>query len=354
MKRTASVDINLDALTHNLSIVRNHAPSAKVMAVVKANAYGHGLLKVAQHLQDKTEALAVACIEEAVMLRENGICSKLVVLQGFHHRPHLEQCYQYQLEPVCHQHWQVELLLEHDAGSALDIWLKVDTGMHRLGIPYQQAQTVFRQATDSANVGKIQLMSHFACADVPSDPLNNQQLELFNQVQQQLNIEASLANSAAVLSRPDAIKDWIRPGIMLYGSSPLLDKTAAELNLQAVMTLSSQVISLKQIKAGESVGYGSDWSSKRDSTIAAIAVGYGDGYPRHAVSGTPVLINGLRCEIVGRVSMDTVTVDITGIEDKVSIGDTAILWGESPAIDEIAQSASTIAYELLCHVGKDR
>ncbi len=358
MQRTASVEINLDALTHNLSVVRSYAGNAKIMAVIKANAYGHGMLKIAQHLQDKVDALAVACVEEAVMLREAGINSRIVVLQGFHHTDHLQQCDQYKLEPVFHQIWQLELLQQSTIAQPLKIWLKVDTGMHRLGMSADETSQAYQQLWNNSQVEKIHLMSHFANADEPENVLNQQQLKRFNTLQSSLSIESSLefslANSAAIISMPDAIKDWVRPGIMLYGASPLANISAAELGLKPVMRLSSKVIALTDVKAGEAIGYGSSWVCETDSKIAVIAIGYGDGYPRHASAGTGVCIHDQLCPLVGRVSMDMICVDISKLYLAVKIGDDAVLWAETPGVDEVAKSAGTIGYELLCHAGKDQ
>ena len=362
MQRTASVEINLDALTHNLSVVRSHAGNAKIMAVIKANAYGHGMLKIAQHLQDKVDALAVACVEEAVVLRKAGINTRIVVLQGFHHADHLQQCDQYKLEPVCHQVWQLELLQESTIAQPLKIWLKVDTGMHRLGLSAEEAKQAFLQLQNCDQVEKTLLMSHFANADEPENILNQQQLERFNNLLAALSIEpslesgpeSSLANSAGIVSIPGAIKDWVRPGIMLYGASPLMNKTAAELGLKSVMRLSSTVIALTDVKVGEAIGYGSTWTCEADSKIAVIAIGYGDGYPRHAQSGTAVAIHGQRCPLVGRVSMDMICVDISKLDEVVNVSDVVVLWAENPSVDEVAKTASTIGYELLCHAGKDQ
>jgi len=358
MQRTASVEINLNALTHNLSVVRSHAGNAKIMAVIKANAYGHGMLKIAQHLQDKVDALAVACVEEAVVLREAGINNRIVVLQGFHHAQHLQLCGQYQLEPVCHQLWQVNLLLESSLNQPLKTWLKVDTGMHRLGLSADEAEHAYQQLANSARVEKIYLMSHFANADEPENALNQQQLERFNTLHSALSLqsspESSLANSAAIVSMPAAIKDWVRPGIMLYGASPLANKSAAELGLKPVMRLSSKIIALTEVKAGEAIGYGSSWICDLDSKIAVISIGYGDGYPRHASAGTGVCIHDQLCPLVGRVSMDMVCVDISKLKSPAKVGDEAVLWGENPGVDEVAKSSGTIGYELLCHAGKDQ
>lgn len=353
MQRSATVEIDLDALTHNLSIVRQHAGEASVMAVIKANAYGHGMLAVAKHLEDKVEAFAVACVKEAVVLRESGINSRIVILQGFQNEDQLALCVRYQLEPVCHQNWQIEMLLQSSV-SLVAVWQKVDTGMHRLGLSADEIRSSIQTLTASGKTDQLYLMSHFANADQQDNPLTQQQLELFNQLENELGIESTIANSAAIVSIPGAIKHWVRPGIMLYGSSPLADKTAADLNLKPVMTLNSKIIAITSVPAGEAIGYGSTWQAKQDTVIAVVSIGYGDGYPRHAKTGTPVFIHRHRCELVGRVSMDMICVDISSIVDDVKVGDPAILWGDQPGVDEVAKSASTISYEILCHAGKDQ
>jgi len=356
MRRSASVEIDFNALKHNLSVVRQFSSNAKIVAVIKANAYGHGMLAVADYLMNSVDAFAVACIQEAEYLRSKGVQVPLIILQGFHSEDQLKQCFELNLEPVCHQHWQVDLLLQvkvsKSLSKSLKAWLKVDTGMHRLGISAGDAASVFQRLSNSNSIDSVYLMSHFANADQPEHASNSQQLLAFNEIEKALNIESSLANSAAILSMPDAVKNWVRPGIMLYGASPLSNKTAAELGLKPVMKLHSKVIAINSLNAGEAVGYGSLWSSDRDTQIAVISVGYGDGYPRHAQAGTPVLIKNEICPLVGRVSMDMITVDITDMRNPAVIGDSVELWGDTVAVDEVAKSASTIGYELLCNAGK--
>lgn len=354
MQRSARIEIDLDALTHNLSIVRQYSNNAKIMAVIKANAYGHGMLVIAQHLENKVDALAVACVDEALVLRGKGINAVIVILQGFHNQQELDQCFQLNLEPVCHQSWQVDLLLQQPSEQTLNCWLKLDSGMHRLGIPAQQAPSLAKKLLDSNQVTRLRLMSHFACSDEINSEMNQQQLNLFNESLSGLNLETSMANSAAILSIPESIKDWVRPGLMLYGASPFVNQSAVELGLKPVMTLKSHIIAINELPAGQSLGYGCSWSSSRLSQIATVAIGYGDGYPRHASNGAPVMIGGQRCELVGRVSMDMVTVDITDLGGKAKIGDEVLIWGGEIEVGEVAQSATTIAYELLCSAGKDQ
>jgi len=353
MRRSASVEIDFNALKHNLSVVRQYSSNAKIVAVIKADAYGHGMLAVADYLMNSVDAFAVACLQEAEYLRNKGVQTRLVILQGFHSEDQFKKCFELNLEPVCHQHWQVDMLSQAIKQKPLNVWLKVDTGMHRLGISSAEAASEFQRLSDSDSVNSVYLMSHFANADQPEHTSNNQQLLEFNKLEEKLGCEASLSNSAAVLSMPDAIKNWVRPGIMLYGASPIANKSAAELGLKPVMKLHSKVIAINSLKAGQPVGYGSEWASERDCLIAVIAVGYGDGYPRHAQSGTPVLINKEICPLVGRVSMDMITVDITDMRNPAAIGDDVELWGDMLSVDEVANSASTIGYELLCNAGRN-
>lgn len=356
MQRSARIEIDLEALTHNLSVVRQYANNAKIIAVIKANAYGHGMLAIAQQLENKVDALAVACVDEALVLRANGIKSKLVVLQGFHNEQELNQCFLQQLEPVCHQTWQVDLLSEYTTSEAINCWLKIDSGMHRLGVSTAHVAGCIQQLSHSSCVNELRLMSHFSNADNKDSVDNQQQLEVFNQcvaaTERGSGIETSMANSAAILSNPDAIKDWVRPGLMLYGVSPFADQSASEFGLKPVMTLTSRVIAINEVASGESIGYGNTWTSSRLSKIATVAIGYGDGYSRHAENGVPVIVKSQRCELVGQVSMDMITIDVTGVD--VEIGDQVTLWGGQIAVEEVAKLSTTIAYELLCHAGKDQ
>ncbi len=350
--RVADIQIDSSALQHNLQRVRALAPSSKVMAVIKANAYGHGVITAAAALA-QADAFALAMPGEAVTLRKAGISKPLVVLHGIANTGELRLCAEHQLQPVIHQAWQAELLANAN-GFQLDVWLKIDTGMHRLGIPLDQVDTVYRQLQAADSVGEIRLMAHFENADEPSHALNNKQLENFIKVTSQINAERSMANSAAISAMPESHFDWVRPGIMLYGSSPLQQRSATDLDLKPVMQLESRLAGVQQVNKGESIGYGSTWQCPEDMPVGVVAIGYGDGYPRHATAGTPVWINNQLCPIVGRVSMDSICVDLRPLQDKgvtVKQADRVVLWGEEPGVDIIAQQAGTIAYELLCHVG---
>jgi alanine racemase len=345
--RSARISIDGEALEYNLAKVREYAPTSRIMAVIKANAYGHDVLTAAAHL-GQADAFALAMPGEAVVLRRAGFTLPLVVLQGFADAEELRLCAEYRIQPVVHQLWQAELL-QNARGFKLDVWLKVDTGMHRLGVPLQAVEQAAHTLDSSAAVDTIRFMSHFANADDPGHPLNQQQLDNFDKAVSGFGAERSVANSAAIVSRSDSHMEWVRPGIMLYGSSPLLMRSAEQLDLRAAMQFETRLISVQQIRKGESIGYGSTWQCPEDMPVGVVAVGYGDGYPRHAPSGTPVWINDCLCPTVGRVSMDSVCVDLRGVDARH--GDRAVLWGRELSVDAVADRAATISYELLCHAG---
>jgi alanine racemase len=346
-QRTARIHIDGEALRHNLSRVRAYAPASKIMAVIKANAYGHDVLTAAAHLVS-ADAFALAMPAEAVALRRAGFSQPLVVLQGFANVEELKLCEEYDLQPVVHQLWQAELL-QTASRINLDVWLKIDTGMHRLGVPLQSVDHVYQILRSCAAVGEIRFMSHFANADDPGHALNNSQLENFIRATSDHDTERSMANSAAIISNADSHMEWVRPGIMLYGSSPLLANSAEQHGLKAVMQFETRLAAIQHIRKGEAIGYGSTWRCPEDMPVGVVAAGYGDGYPRHAPSGTPVWINNQLCPTVGRVSMDSVCVDLRGVE--ASHGDQVILWGRELSVDAVADHAGTISYELLCHAG---
>ena len=346
-ERTASIQIDGEALRHNLRKVREYAPTCKVMAVIKANAYGHGVLTAASYL-NTADAFALAMPSEAVSLRQAGITRPLVVLQGFANKDELGLCAEYDLQPVVHQQWQADLLFAASRFS-LDVWLKIDTGMHRLGVPPDGVAQAYQTLTSSAVVNTVRFMSHFANADDPDNTLNNSQIETFIKVVSNYDAECSMANSAAVIGLPDSHMDWVRPGIMLYGTSPLLGRSADALDLKPVMQFETRLAAIQHIRKGESIGYGSTWQCPEDMPVGVVAAGYGDGYPRHAPSGTPVWINGHLCPSVGRVSMDSLCVDLRGVDAEP--GDRAVLWGRELSVDTVAEHAGTISYEILCHAG---
>ena len=354
MTRPVRARINLQALTHNLSRARRAAPDSRIMAVIKANAYGHGAVPVARALS-AADAFAVASLEEAMQLREAGIRHEIILLEGLFERDELELALTHQLQLVVHCEQQVVWLEQFRSGASLQLWLKVDTGMHRLGFAPDVALSVWQrlQRLGYVKTGGLRWLSHLACADEPGHALNAKQLARFNEILQfseslqGVRAECSLANSAAVLAHPDMHFDWVRPGIMLYGASPL--PAAADSDLRPAMTLESALISVQQRHKGDSIGYGQDWTCPRDMTLGVVAVGYADGYPRHAPNGTPVLVNGQSASLVGRVSMDMICVDLSD-QPQAKPGDPVLLWGEGLPVETIAAQAGTISYELLCGV----
>jgi len=358
MSRVAQALIKLDALKHNLSVARQAAPESNILAVIKANAYGHGLLAVA-HALSSADAFAVAHFEEAVTLREKFPKKTIVLLQGFADEIELTLLLSQFIQPVIHSPEQINWLEKFAAQNrdeTFSVWLKVDTGMHRLGVSVNDfEQCWIRLNAIEGLKGRVKLMSHFANADVINHPTNVDQSRLFFDLGESLTaekgekVEKSLVNSAGLLSRADDFYQWVRPGIMLYGVSPFENGSALEFDLQPVMNLSSRIIAINTLSKGQTVGYGSCWRAPASTCIAVVGIGYGDGYPRHIAENTPVLIEGKRYPIVGRVSMDMITVNL-GIDGTVNVGDKVLLWGEGLPVEEISLKASTIAYELLCQV----
>jgi alanine racemase len=317
------------------------------MAVIKANAYGHGMVRVAHALHD-VDAFAVASIDEAIVLRESGVHAGIVLLEGMFSADELLLVQAYNVELVVHSVEQIEWLEAAQVRKPIAIWLKIDTGMHRLGIEPAVFATLYQRLSDCEAVGDIRFMTHFACADERNNPATMQQIEDFAACLEKTEGQRSLANSAGILAHTESHADWIRPGIMLYGSSPLPDESAGALGLEPVMTLKSRLIAVNHLSKGDAVGYGAQWSCPENMRVGVVACGYGDGYPRHAKEGTPVLVNGQRVPLIGRVSMDMITVDLRGTNAQA--GDEVVLWGEGLPADEVAQSVGTIAYELFCHV----
>ncbi|MCF4008299.1 alanine racemase [Rheinheimera sp. UJ63] len=349
MSRRPVAQIDLLALQQNLQRVKQLAPDSQVLAVLKANAYGHGLVKVAQKLT-AADAFAVARIDEALALRTAGIVKPIVLLEGFYEAAELPLLLANNLQTIVHNELQLQALEQTPLDGQLKVWLKIDTGMHRLGIDPAEVDNMYRRLWQCSNVlPGIRLMSHFSCADELDSATTSQQLALFQQLCADKAEQHSLANSAAILAWPATHGQWVRPGLMLHGISPFAGKQGADHQLQPVMRLSSRLIAIRKVKAGDTVGYAGLWRAKTDTFIGVIAVGYGDGYPRHAANGTPVWLNGREVPLAGRVSMDMITVDL-GHFCKDKIGDEAVLWGPELAIERVAAQAETIAYELLCNI----
>ncbi len=349
MSLAAYAVLDLDALKHNLAKVREYAPNAKVMAVIKANAYGHGLFRIAEALQD-AEVFAVARVDEAIRLRQDGIRNRIAVLEGFSCVEELNDILYYDLEVVIHAEHQLKLLKDVKSEKSFSAWLKLDTGMNRLGFDQVMFDQAYQQLQYSNVIEKpINLMTHLANADDLEDTKTREQLELFYESVKSYSGELSIANSAGILGWPDALSDWVRPGLMLYGISPFSGKMGAEFGLRPVMSLHSKIIATKQLKLGDTVGYGGQWRCQKPTLMGVIAIGYADGYPRNAEQETPVLVNGIRVSLIGRVSMDMITVDLTDCPD-TQPGDPVILWGKDLPVEEIAACADTISYTLLCGI----
>lgn len=344
--RPATVTIDLAALRHNLARVRELAPRSRVVAVVKANGYGHGAARVLPALAG-AEMLGVACIEEALALRDAGAVQPILLMEGVFEPDELEPCARLGFEIAVHDAGQVAMLEAARPERPLTVWLKIDTGMHRLGVPPGDAARLFTRLRDCACLATVRLMTHFASADLPDTTQTEAQLARFAALD--LSAERSLSNSAGVLAWPAAHQDWVRPGVMLYGISPLFDRDGAQEGLRPAMTLSTRLIAVNEVAAGEPVGYAAAWTAPAATRIGIAAIGYGDGYPRHAPSGTPVLVNGRRVPLVGRVSMDMIALDL-GQQPPASVGDPVVLWGSGLSAEGIAGMAGTIAYELLCGI----
>ncbi|WP_448567303.1 alanine racemase [Thalassotalea ganghwensis] len=349
--RSATAVINLDALNRNFTFIRDLAPNAKILAVLKANAYGHGLERIAKALP-QADAFGVARIGEALALRAGGVVKPIVLLEGFFEPQDLDILAVNNLQTIVHNQQQLEAICQAKLDKPLKVWLKIDTGMHRLGIDPQDFEKYYHALSMSPNVQQpIVLMSHLGCADDTDNPKTRSQIALFETVTAGLSNERSLANSAGTFVWPQSHYQWVRPGLMLYGVSPLAKANEKAKALAPVMTLQASVIAIRQLPAGETVGYGGTWQSEKDTKIGVIAIGYGDGYPRHAQTGTPVLVNGRIVPLVGRVSMDMITVDL-GANANEKIGDVATLWGDGLPVEEVAKWSTTIPYELLCNISR--
>jgi alanine racemase len=338
------VTIHLSALRNNLGMARQTAPQARPLAVIKANAYGHGLLRAAGALRD-ADGFAVLDLDDAVQLRQAGHNRRILLLEGFFDPLDLPQFSEQGLTAVVHSLEQVDMLERARLPSRIDVFLKVNTGMNRLGLLPDSVRGALDRLRASGNTGEITLMTHFANAD---DPRGIEwQLEIFRRAGAGLDLPVSTANSAALLRYPHITQGWSRPGIMLYGASPFAEQTAAELGLAPAMTLHSRIIAVQNLEPGDIVGYGGAFSAKQRMRIGVVACGYADGYPRHAGSGTPILVDGRRTRTVGRVSMDMLCVDLTQLPG-ADVGSPVVLWGEGMPVEEVAAAAGTVSYELLC------
>lgn len=350
MTRSTLAHIDLGALAHNFQIVKSYAPHCAVMAVIKADAYGHGAVPVAQTLAH-ADSFAVAFLEEAIELREAGIEKPIVLLEGLFKVDELRLACQHELELVVHRPDQVSMLESCRTKTPLIVWLKLDTGMHRIGVSPTQFLPLYRRLQAINQVCEIRLMSHLACADQTSIDATERQCAVFDQVTADIRAPVSLANSAALMAWPQTRRDWVRPGLMLYGASPFDQSSQHSPRLRPVMTMKSELIAIREVEKGETVGYGGAWVAQQNTLIGTVAIGYADGYPRALPSGTPALIQGKRVELAGRVSMDMISLDLSNCPQAL-LGDEVVLWGQGLPVEEIAARAGTIAYELLTGVSQ--
>ncbi len=346
--RAVCVEINRAAFTHNLNVVKALTPNAAVMAVIKADGYGHGMEVTADSLAGADE-FAVNSLDDVQRLRAHGVTKALTVLSADLNTEHLNQLTELNVRPVFYDLAQLMVFEQVDANANLSIWLKVDTGMGRLGVLPSDLPFVYQRLSKIDGISSINVMTHLANADNINHSSNQEQIDSFNEQLDLFSFEqASVLNSAGVVNFATEQADFVRPGIMLYGISPVSGKSASDLGLKPVMTFKSKLISVKQLPAGSAVGYGSSYSLEVNSRIGIVACGYGDGYPRHAPSGTLVLVNGFYVPLVGRVSMDMLTVDLG--ELPAEVGDEVVLWGPDNPIEDVAKAAGTIGYELCCGI----
>ena len=340
--------IHLPALYHNLQQVRRYAPHSRLIAVIKADAYGHGLPTIAQALQHQVAMLAVARLDEALQLRASGISSALLILEGVQDTTELTAAAAANLQLVVHAPHQVQLLHHAQLTQPTPCWLKIDTGMHRLGFPPSHAEQIRQQLQTCPYVQLAGLMTHLANADDPTDASVMAQLHCLATCCPTYTGPRCIANSAGIIAWPTSHADWVRPGLMLYGASPCQDRSAEHIGLRPVMTLSAKLISIQSVRRGDRVGYGGTWQAPQDGKLGIVGIGYGDGYPRQIAPQACVLLNQQRAPIVGRISMDMLAINLHHIP--AQIGDSVVLWGEGLPIEEVAHWAQTIPYTLLCGV----
>jgi len=357
MKRRAYAEISPKALRYNYQVVKSLAPNSKILAMVKANAYGHGLLNVAHALKE-ANAFGVACMDEALTLRQSGVSNPIFLMEGFSHTDELDCIQKFELTSVIHCFEQIEALCTSFISSKhpIPIWIKVNTGMNRLGFNPRNFLDAYQKLKNIPGITLQGVMTHFLTADDATCNTTSNQIHQFNTMLAELSdetgisqLEKSLANSAGIIAWPGSHQDWVRPGLMLYGVSPILGKSSESFGLQPAMQLFSEVIAIKCVEPGQVVGYGGTWKARKQTKIAVASIGYGDGYPWQAQTGTPVLINEQMCQVIGRPSMDMLTVDISHLEN-IEMGSKVKLWGQNLPVEDIAKKGKTISYELFCRL----
>lgn len=346
MPRPTYAEINLKSLLHNLHVLQQQSNICSILAMVKANAYGHGITKIASALAPHVKGLGVASINEALKLREHGIQTPITLIEGIFEENELDIVSANNFTVIFHSEYQVEWLLGQKLTQPIDAWIKINTGMCRLGFSPEKYQEQYHKLTASANIKSLGVMSHFACADEKQHPLNPQQIQKFIDSTHSINSPRSLCNSAAIFNFPEQHYDMIRPGLALYGASPFAKISAESLKLKPVMTLKSAIIAIHQLNEGETIGYGARYKCAAPTKIGVVAIGYGDGYPRNAKDGTPTLVNNQICSVAGKVSMDMITIDLTNSPD-AQIGDEVTLWGEGLPIEQVMIHTSHSVYDLL-------
>lgn len=346
--RHARISIDLEAIRHNYRLLKETSGNNRLIAVIKADAYGHGAIEVARALS-QADAFAVATTGEAVALRKAGIKQKILVLGSFLRAQELQDCIDYQLDPVIHHQTHLDLLKNNPHLSGLQVWVKIDTGMGRLGYALETVAAVIEQLSQAKTLGQVRLMTHLAIADDVENPFTSRQIDAVKALQLD-DYEWGIANSAGILAWPSAHKTWVRAGIAMYGINPLSNRNKNPPGLKPAMQMKTSVLAVNQHRKGDVIGYGNTYTCNKNMTIAVIAAGYADGYPRHKIDTAQVLINAQLCNIVGRVSMDMITVDVSALES-INVDDEVILFGESPQANDIADCSETIAYEIFCNVG---
>ncbi|MBN47177.1 MULTISPECIES: alanine racemase [unclassified Methylophaga] len=348
MSRYPFARIDLAALKHNLQQVRQYAPDSKVMSVIKADAYGHGFIKIAKAL-NQSDAFAVARLSEALALRQNGFQQPITIFEGVSSTEEWHLVSDYGLTAVLHQQQHLDSLINAGINRPLPaIWLMLETGMHRLGLPEPAIQQIIHQLEKRKDlVEQYGLMSHFANSDLLDDLRNQQQLAIMHKLAESTGLPVCMANSAAIISLPESHYDWVRPGLMLYGASPFADKSGADLRLKPVMQLVSKLIATQQLKPGDQVGYGGQWTADKPMRMGVVSIGYGDGYSRHLSNAGTVMIRGQYTPIIGRVSMDTICINLNDCP-QAQLDDEVIIWGaDGVTVEWLAEKAGTIPYELL-------
>lgn len=355
MGRPTKVIVNRQAIKNNLALANSLAPTSKFVSVIKANAYGHGLIEIAETLADSTDAFGVACIEEAISIRKAGVKNPILLMEGLFTEDELQIASEKNFWLMIENKFHFDALLSAKLSNPIKIWFGIDTGMHRLGFQQNSIYEDIKILESSSNVKKpIVIASHFASADNLRSNFTQIQIDRFDKHMSNIKLnrdayEESLSNSAGLIGWVDSHRDWERPGYLLFGNSPFMHSHEVENLLEPAMEFKSKIISVRSVSAGESVGYGQNWTAKRDTKIATVTVGYGDGYPRNAKNGTPTLVNNKICPLVGKVSMDMITIDVTDVRE-VNIGDDVVLWGHDLPVNKVAKYCDSIGWELLSRI----